>query len=262
MKNEALTSIKRTQGFIESENCKTYYEIHTSRYPNSELTPIILLAGGPGLSCKTLTPLLNVAETRPVIAYDQIGSGKSTRSEQFTALDIKDFIKQFNNVVTELNLSQFHILGHSWGTILGVNIALQYPENTQSLILHSGIADWKKCLEARQNFEEEYYPTELKRALKKYNEGIKVSSDEMEAATNKFNNLFYFRDKYPKYLSEALNDKDFGTNQLIWNPDKNKEMASYNICGRLNEIKCSTLIMSGKYDGISVGQAELFNTGH
>ncbi|WP_092506078.1 alpha/beta fold hydrolase [Virgibacillus subterraneus] len=115
--------------------------------------------------------------------------------------------------------------------------------------------------EARLNFEEEYFPKELKRVLKKYNDGVKVSSDEMEEAINKYNSLFYCRAEYPKYLSEALNGKDFETNQLIWNPVKNKEMASYNICDRLNEIKCPTLIMSGKYDGISVGQAELFNTG-
>lgn len=203
---------------------------------------------------------MNIAESRPVIAYDQLGSGKSTRSKQFSSLGIDSFIDQFNSVVTELDIPEFHLLGHSWGTILGVNIALQYPENIRSLILHSGIADWKKCIEARKNFETEYYPEDLKIIIKKNKEGNKVSPDEMKEATNKFNKLFYCRTKYPIYLSESLNDKDLGTNQLIWNPGKNEEMANYNICDRLNEIKCPTLIMSGKYDGISVGQAELFNS--
>ncbi|MBP1950878.1 alpha/beta fold hydrolase [Virgibacillus litoralis] len=259
--NENLVSAKITQGYIKSENYKTFYEVHTPNYFNSESTPIILLAGGPGLSFKTLTPLLNLAETRPIIAYDQIGSGKSTRSEQLTSLNIEDFMEQFNNVVSELGATKFHILGHSWGTILGVNIALEYPGNIQSLILQSGIADWKKCLEARRKFELEYYPEDLKKTIKKLNEGIKVSPDEVEDATNKFNNQFYCRAKYPKYLCDALNDKDLGTNQLIWNPEKNKEMANYKICNRLDEIKCPTFIISGKYDGISVGQGELFSSG-
>lgn len=84
MKKEKQTLSKELKkGFIESEKYKTYYEIHSPNCPKNNATPIILLAGGPGLSFKTLTPLLNLAETRPVIAYDQIGSGKSTRSESF-----------------------------------------------------------------------------------------------------------------------------------------------------------------------------------
>ncbi|WP_196493742.1 alpha/beta fold hydrolase [Ornithinibacillus caprae] len=250
--------INRKEGFIESKNYKTYYEIHSPRSPQLDDTPIILLAGGPGLSFKTLTPLLKLAETRLVIAYDQIGSGNSTRSNYFHSLNIKDFLEQFNSVVTELGITKFHILGHSWGTILGVHIALEYPESIRSLILHSGIADWEHCLKEREKFKKEYFPDDLKQFDKRMNEGIKISQDEMEGFINKYNSLYYCRVEYPKYLSESLKDKDTRTNQLIWDPERNKEMSNYNICERLKEINCPTLILSGKYDGISVGQAELF----
>ena len=123
------------------------------------------MAGGPGLSFTSLTPLLQLAEKRKVIAYDQLGSGKSTRSGSFSSLHIKDFIEQFNDIVQEMNLNKFHLIGHSWGTVLGVNIALDYPEETQSLILHSGIADWKKCLEERVKFEEHHFPDGLKNIM-------------------------------------------------------------------------------------------------
>ncbi|MFZ3579729.1 alpha/beta fold hydrolase [Virgibacillus sp. DJP39] len=256
-----FASVKKSYGFIESNNYKTYYEVHTPNKHFADSAPVILLAGGPGLSYTTLTPLLRLAETRPVIVYDQIDSGKSTRSEQFTSLNISDYIEQFNSVMNEVGVNKYHILGHSWGTILGVNIALQYPEKIQSLILHSGIADWTKCLEARKRFEIEQFTDDLLRIFKKLREGIKVSSDEKEIATKRFNSLYYCRVDYPAYLLEALNDKDTGTNQLIWNGEKNPDMTNYNISPRLEEIECPTLIISGMYDGISVGQADLFRAG-
>ncbi|MBA2176219.1 alpha/beta fold hydrolase [Halobacillus locisalis] len=253
--------IKSEEGFIEKHNYRTYYEVHTPRGNPYDSTPIILLAGGPGLSFTSLTPLLQLAEERKVIAYDQLGSGKSTRSESFRSLHIEDFIEQFNAIVTEMDLKKFHLLGHSWGTVLGVNIALQYPKETQSLILHSGIADWKKCLEERVKFEEKHSPDELKQIMKKERDGIPTSTVERDRLLKAFNSHFYCRVEYPDYLKQSLEDKDIGTNQLIWNPEKNEAMATYNICDRLHEIKCPALIVSGKFDGISVGQASLFKSG-
>ncbi|WP_153727914.1 alpha/beta fold hydrolase [Salinibacillus xinjiangensis] len=264
-KIRANALVEKKEGLIESKSYKTYYEIHTPFNNINDSTPIILLAGGPGLSYTTLTPLFNLAKGRQVIAYDQLGSGKSTRSGNFSSLNIKDFMEQFNIVVTELDINKFHLLGHSWGTILGVNIALEYPEKTQSLILHSGIANWKKCLKERRKFEKEHFPDELKQIIKTVSEGFKPSAKEMKRFSSEFNRLFnrlfYCRAEYPEYLLKSIEDKDVGTNQLIWNPENNKEMATYDICDRLNEIKCPTLILSGKYDGISVGQASLFEAG-
>ncbi|AIF45304.1 alpha/beta fold hydrolase [Virgibacillus sp. SK37] len=255
-----FAAINKRKGLIEKEWCKTYFEIHTSDSQVNDSTPIILLAGGPGLSFTTLTPLLRLARTRTVVVYDQLGSGKSTRSDQLSSLSISDFIEQFNDVITELGIKNFHILGHSWGAILAVNVALQFPKNVQSLILHSGIADWKDCLKHRKKFESDFFPKNLKETIYKLKQNEKISSEEIESANILFNQLFYCRTTYPIYLDKALEDKDSGTNQLIWNTDKNEEMANYNICPRLKEIKCPTLIISGKYDGISVGQGELFNS--
>ncbi len=198
--------VEKKEGLIESKNDKTYYEIHTPCNNFDDSAPIILLAGGPGLSFTTLTPLFNLAERRQVIGYDQLGSGKTTRSGHFSSLHIKDFMEQFNAIVSELALNKFHLLGHSWGTILGANIALEYPDKTKSLILHSGIAHWQKCLEERETFEKAHLPDELQQFMKIVREGYKPSSKEMEKFTNKCNRLFYCRVEYPDYLLQALED--------------------------------------------------------
>ncbi|TGB04956.1 alpha/beta fold hydrolase [Halobacillus salinus] len=258
-KREAL--VKEKKGYLKNEKYETYYEIHTPVQASSDSTPIILLAGGPGLSFTTLTPLLNLAEGRQVIAYDQLGSGRTTRSESFESLNIKDFTDQFSSMVRELGLNKFHLLGHSWGSILAVEVAVMFPEKTKSLILHSGIADWQKCLKERERFEEDHFPRELKRIKKKAKEGIKISEEEADYFTTEFSERFYCRVDHPDYLVRALADKDVRSNQLIWDPEWNKEVARFTVCDKLSEIKCAALVVSGRFDGLSVGQAPLFEAG-
>jgi len=144
--------------------------------------------------------------------------------------------------------------------VLALHIAFKYPDKVKSLILHSGIADWQKCQENRSNLIS-YYPDSLKEYHDKIQNGVNVSPDEVENAKSIFNANFYCRVKYPDYLINSLYDKDHKTNSMIWDPKYNKKMAYFNVCSRLNEIKCPTLITAGKYDGISVGQDKIFLNG-
>ncbi|MCA0970856.1 alpha/beta fold hydrolase [Halobacillus litoralis] len=249
----------RERGVLESDGFHTYYEIQRPAVQDS--VPLILLAGGPGLPYKALAPLFDLAHDREVVGYDQIGSGRSTRSDQFPSLYMNDFIKQFHDVITELGIEEFHLLGHSWGTILGLNIALEYPEQTKSLIIHSGVADWQACLKSRATFQEEHLPDRLTKMVDKVKAGSELSEEERNKYLKEWNNLFYCRVEYPEYLKQALDDKDVTTNQLIWDPEKNKEMTDYSMTDRLSGITCPTLIISGAFDGISVGQAALFKKG-
>lgn len=231
--NETISS-----GYINHNNVSTYYEI---RNQHIDEIPLILLAGGPGLTFNTLTSLFSLSSNRPIVSYDQIGSGLSTRSDSFEQLHLADFIEQFSTLIETLKLDKFHIIGHSWGSILATQIALVHPNRIQKLIIYSGIADWEHCLKSRKLLFKKEFP------------------NGMTGWTNEdIQKYYYCRVPYPDYLERSLAEKDEGTNQMIWNPDINQEMAVYNAVSLLRNIHCPTLIISGKYDGISVGQAELF----
>lgn len=233
--------IQKENGFIKNGETTTYYEVHYS-VENKDNTPLVLLAGGPGLSFTTLNPLLKLAVDRPVIAYDQIGSGKSTRSDKLESLDLTIFIDQFEALIKKLDIQKYHLLGHSWGSILAIQSTLINPVKTKSLILHSGVADFQNCLEERRKLEKDN------------------SMDDMKI-TSPLNNSNYCRVPFPKYLSDAIADKDTRTNELIWNHNLNSKMQYYDITQELDQIECPSLIISGKYDGISVGQSDKFSEG-
>jgi L-proline amide hydrolase len=98
---------------------KTWYKI----VGGLETPPLIALHGGPGAGHEYVTPLTDLWDKYkiPVIFYDQIGCGHSTRfpekngDDSFWTFDL--FIKELENLVSHFNLHQlgFYILGQSWG---------------------------------------------------------------------------------------------------------------------------------------------------
>jgi len=77
------------------------------------------------------------AKTYHVIAFDRPGFGYSDRprSTLWTPEAQADLI---NAALIQMGLSQPLVLGHSWGTLVAVALALKYPRNIRALILASG----------------------------------------------------------------------------------------------------------------------------
>jgi proline iminopeptidase len=98
--------------------------------------PIIVLHGGPDFDHMYLLPELDrLSDSFHLIYYDQRGRGRSAdrvRPEDVTlASDIADLEK----VRQHFKLNSVVLLGHSWGTVLALEYALQYPQRVSRMIL-------------------------------------------------------------------------------------------------------------------------------
>lgn len=127
-------------------NESMYVDINGSKqwisiYGQNNDNPVLLyLHGGPGAS----TSLYDYAFTRKwgdvytVVTWDQRGCGKSydkSHPETITA----DIMMQDGKAMTEflrehLQVEKITLLGHSWGSYLGANLALAYPEYYEAFI--------------------------------------------------------------------------------------------------------------------------------
>lgn len=127
-------------------NESMYVDINGSRqwisiYGQDKNNPVLLyLHGGPG----SASSLYDHAFTRKwsdvytVVTWDQRGCGKSydkARKQTITA----DIMMQDGKAMTEflrdhLQVDKITLLGHSWGSILGANLALAYPEYYDAFI--------------------------------------------------------------------------------------------------------------------------------
>lgn len=105
--------------------------------------PLVILHGGPGLCHDYLLSLTDLAtKARPLIFWDQIGSGKSTHlPEKLYDYDFwteQFFLDQVTAVLTHLNVQHdYDLLGQSWGGMLAASHAAMQPLGLRRLVLSS-----------------------------------------------------------------------------------------------------------------------------
>lgn len=121
---------------IQFRDWTTWVRVSIPAEPDPDAHPVVVLHGGPGVGHNYLLPLEQwAAEGRTVIHYDQLGCGMSTHLPEaepiFWAPDL--FIEEFNNLISALALERFHIVGQSWGGMLGAEIAITRPQGLTSL---------------------------------------------------------------------------------------------------------------------------------
>ena len=105
--------------------------------------PLVVVHGGPGAAHNYLLQIANLASTgRPVIHYDQLGCGRSThlrdRGVEFWTVEL--FLAELTNLVDALGLDRYHVLGQSWGGMLGAEYAVTRPEGLASLVISNSPA--------------------------------------------------------------------------------------------------------------------------
>ena len=114
---------------------------------SGDATPVVLLHGGPGYSSFYLKSLEALHDERPVVIYDQLGAGKSDPVTDTTLFTVTRFVAELDALRARLGYERWHVLGHSWGTILGLEYYRAHPDRVASLILASAAIDmptWEK----------------------------------------------------------------------------------------------------------------------
>jgi proline iminopeptidase len=94
--------------------------------------PMLLLHGGPGASHDYLLPqMLQLADRRPLYLYDQRGGGRS-RAGVVNPPTWRTHVADTAQVIRELQLDTFDLLGYSWGALLAMLFAIESSRGTVS----------------------------------------------------------------------------------------------------------------------------------
>jgi len=168
------------------ELCKTWYKI-VGDIQASKSPPLITLHGGPGSGHDYLSPLTDLYEKYqiPIIYYDQVGCGLSTHfrdkagDTSFWTFDL--FIKELDSLIQHLGLHGYHILGQSWGGMLGAAYAARHPPGLKKLILASGPASVPLWIEGSKKLLAQL-PPNIRKTLEDCDRRGDYESDEYEKA--------------------------------------------------------------------------------
>lgn len=184
---------------VEKE-CFTWYK--TVGDLDSGIPPLIMVHGGVGCGHNYFKRFAELW-TRyriPIVFYDQIGCGKSTRMKEyfedrsFWSLDL--FVNELNNLIDNLGIRKgYSLLGHSWGGIVVPEMVIRQPPGLKRLVLASAIASKQAGAESFQEIRKEL--------PKKYQEAINeaVETDNFEGEIFKEMFAYFMRN----YLCRSAN---------------------------------------------------------
>lgn len=125
---------------------QTYLDIRSIKqfvlqYPLPNKPVVVYLHGGPGQSIVPFAGYLNKEiDFATMVYYDQRGTGRTQLKSKSSAdeITIEELLLDLKKTIAYLK-KQYHVekvilLGHSWGSVLGTQYALRYPQDLHCYI--------------------------------------------------------------------------------------------------------------------------------
>ena len=239
------------EGYIDVEGGKIWYKI----IGEGNGVPLLILHGGPGSrSCSMIPGFSLLGNERPIIFYDQLGSGNSERPTDTSLWKTERFVDEIDHLRTSLNLKELHILGHSCGsTFLIEYMITKKPEGVKSVIFSSPMIstpDWiadAKILLSQM-------PIELQDTIHKYETLENYKAPEYLAAVDSFYSRHLSRKSWP-YIPNVECENVPGFNEhvynFMWGPTEftaTGTLIDFDRTADLDKIEEPILFVTGEYD--------------
>ena len=236
-------------GYVEVPGGRVWYEVLGDQQPG---VPLVCLHGGPGLPHDYLEPLAALADTRPVVFYDQLGAGRSDRPDDESLWTVERFVDELDAVVRALGLERFHVFGNSWGGWLALQYALDRGGGAASLVLSSSPASVERWLAGCAELRAQLEPGVLE-ALDRHEAGGFYDCPEYQWAVTHFYRRHLCRcDPWPVCLERAFAGMGLDVYRSMWGPSEfgpvTGRLAGWDVTDRLCEIRLPVLVTGGRYD--------------
>ena len=243
-------SIKYRNGFL-----------HYHEYGSKNLPPIIILTGGPGNSYIQLEGLArNIGTKFRSILLEQRGTGKSIPAPlNSKTINLKTVTQDIKTLMDGLNLKKAIILGHSWGGMLAMNFAAQFPENVEQLILiapgpHKDAKNGFKVLAANSNHTRSSDEEKRYRELNGLIQKNKADSIEIIEFKKLGRRAYIFANPIPDTLFQKINVENNSKTKSLLLDDINKK---YDVSESLNNYKGQIDLIAGRQDVVGFFSYEL-----
>jgi proline iminopeptidase len=248
------------EGFIEVTGGRVWYQMFNE---DAGGIPLLVLHGGPGSSSYSLQGLKALSADRPVVLYDQLGCGKSDWPADASLWKLERFVEELGQVRGALNLGEFHILGHSWGTTLAAAYALKDLNGVKSIVFSSPCLSaplWEQ--DQKRNLKK--LPKEVQEVIERCEASGETDSPEFKEAVEEFNKQFVCRlNPYPEFLKAGRQYRNPEVYKMMWGPSEFTVLGNlkeFDCTSRLKEIHCPTLYTCGRFDEATPESTEYYHS--
>ena len=223
---------------------------------------LVGLHGGPGPSSAYIERLNEVlGEDMRLVLYDQLGSGDSDWPEDPSLWQVQRFIDELETVRTTLELGSVSLYGPSWGGMLALAYALDFPQNVEALVLSNTYANGRAYLLDISDHRVSLGAERHAAMLRHEGAGTLEDPEYLDAVAELYARYVYRSSPYDAATSRAeleeLTAKYFpamGPAYALWGPHEfmgTGPQAHFDITDRLGEIAVPALIVCGWYDELT-----------
>lgn len=242
--------VKR-EGYVPVEGGEIWYKM----LGEGKGVPLLVLHGGPGSrSCSMIPGLSSLGQERPVIFYDQLGSGNSERPTDTTLWTIERFVDEIDYLRSHLQLKELHILGHSCGSaFLAEYMVTKKPKGVKSVVFSSPLISTSDWMDDAK-FLLSQMPVEIQDTIDKYDGLENYAAPAYRAAVDSFYARHLLRKIWPPIPSAECEGVP-GFNQQVytymWGPTEftaRGTLIDFDRSSDLDEIAAPILFVTGEHD--------------
>lgn len=243
----SVPQFKAGEGYVQVPGGKIWYRI----IGEGKQTPILMLHGGPGGTSRSFYQLAALGQDRPVIIFDQLGSGRSGYHADTSLLTVENFVAQVEALKTSLGLKTFYLYGHSWGTALALEYYLKHPKGIKAIVFNSpyfSTSIWKADADTLIST----LPDSIQLAIKTGEKNQDFESPAYQNANVVFSKNFGVRKtRLTSELDTAISKGNAFIYNYMWGPTEFTATGSlihYDRVQSLKTIKVPTLFITGEFD--------------
>jgi L-proline amide hydrolase len=244
------------EGTVDFRKWRTWYRV-TGSLDECDKAPVVVLHGGPGATHNYTLRMARLVENgRTVVHYDQLGAGQSTHLPEmgadFWTVDL--FLHELDNLLKRLGIAnRYHVIGQSWGGMLGAEHAVRRPPGLRSLVIADSPASMELWVSEANRLRADL-PTEVQKTLLAHEEAGTTDSPEYTEAEKVFYDRHVCRVvPNPPEVTESFNQiaEDPTVYHTMNGPSEFHVVGTlrdWSIVDRVSAITVPTLLVSGRYD--------------
>lgn len=234
--------------FVEVEGARLFFDVLGAKFildgPKMREKPtLIVMHGGPGFDHSTLRPFFDrFSDTHQLIYIDHRGNGRSTGAPQ--SWNLLQWGRDVKNLCDVLGIEKPHVYGNSFGGMVAMSYAAQFPNHPEKLVLSSTAA--RLHLDTTYRMLEERGGTQAREIAVRF-----WTQTDAQAMDD------YVRVCLPLYNPGPPNPQVAeGWARAVRRPEVSAhfilgEMRTMDLRPGLPAVRCPTLVLAGGYDPIT-----------
>jgi len=237
--------------------------IYWARMGNGPGTPLIVIHGGPGSSSFGLKGWAVLGDDRPVIRYDQLGSGKSDHPTDTTLYTVDRYVQELQALRDSLGLTEVHLYGRSWGAMLLQAYMGSNPTGVRSVTFSSPLvttARWEHDADSLIRF----LPDSMQQHIARHEAAGTTDHAEYQAAMAEYYARFLRRTppRSPVDADSARQMSGSFVYNYMWGPSEftsTGTLKTFDGTGWLRTIRVPALFVTGEFDEATPAATEEFS---